>query len=129
MHRRTFLATATSIEMSPTESNAAPEQLRCDVFVYGSTPGGVTAAIEAARRGARIVLACPQKHPGGMAVSGLSTMDAVRPQLFRGQVAEFIAGVRKYYQTALADKPTEYALTREGGFTNRGWLNSCSARC
>ncbi len=55
MHRRTFLATATSIAMSPTESNAAPEQLRCDVFVYGSTPGGVTAATEAARQGARVI--------------------------------------------------------------------------
>ena len=84
------------------------------MLVYGSTTGGVTAAIEAARRGLKVILACPQKHPGGMAASGLSTTDAVRPQLFGGQVAEFIRCVREYYQKEFAAKPDEYKLTKEG---------------
>lgn len=95
---------------------AAAAQETCDVLVYGSTPGGVTAAVEAARRGLRVILACPQKHPGGMAASGLSTTDAVRTELFGGQVAEFISLVRTHYQRTLADQPEEYARTRDGWF-------------
>ena len=64
-----------------------------DVFVYGSTPGGCAAAIEAARRGCKVILACPQQHPGGMMASGLSTTDAVRREMFGGLVIEFINGV------------------------------------
>lgn len=108
--------TASAASQTARATNAATEALECDVFVYGSTPGGVTAAIEAARRGVKVVLACPQQHPGGMAASGLSTTDAVRTSLFGGQVAEFIGRVRSYYQRELANKPEEYALTREGWF-------------
>src|SRR6187399_1263353 len=69
---------------------AAKPEVECDAFVYGSTPGGIAAAVEAARRGLKVVLACPQKHPGGMAASGLCTTDAVRRHLFGGIVAEFV---------------------------------------
>ncbi|MBZ2184281.1 MAG: FAD-dependent oxidoreductase [Bryobacter sp.] len=94
---------------------AAPSQT-CDVFVYGSTPGGICAAVEAARRGLRVILACPQKHLGGMAASGLSTTDAVRTDLFGGLVAEFIGLVRTHYRHTLADRPDEYARTKDGWF-------------
>ena len=108
MHRRHFLATPlAALAAAPTP---------CDVFVYGSTPGGVTAAVEAARQGLRVILACPQKHLGGMAASGLSTTDAVRTELFGGQVAEFIGLVRAHYQRTLAGQPEEYARTHDGWF-------------
>jgi hypothetical protein len=108
MQRRDFLATGMAAFAAPAMS--------CDVLVYGSTPGGVTAAVEAARRGLRVILACPQKHLGGMAASGLSTTDAVRTELFGGQVAEFIGLVRAHYQRTLADQPEEYARTKDGWF-------------
>ena len=78
-------------EDRPAESHA------CDVLVYGSTPGGVAAAIEAARNGARVILACPKKNPGGMSASGLCTTDAVRRHLFGGFVTEFVNEVRAWY--------------------------------
>lgn len=108
MLRRDFLATGLAAFVPPVNS--------CDVLVYGSTPGGVTAAVEAARQGLRVILACPQKHLGGMAASGLSTTDAVRTELFGGQVAEFIANVRSHYQRTLAGQPEEYARTKDGWF-------------
>ncbi|HEY3838241.1 MAG TPA: FAD-dependent oxidoreductase [Bryobacteraceae bacterium] len=95
---------------------AAATPLDCDVFVYGSTPGGVAAAVEAARRGLKVVLACPQKHLGGMAASGLSTTDAVRPQLFGGIVVEFITKVRDYYAQLLHSQPDEYKLVHDGWY-------------
>lgn len=63
-------------------SALAPTPTVTDVLVYGSTPGGITAAVEAARQGLKVILACPQSNLGGMAASGLSTTDAVRTELF-----------------------------------------------
>lgn len=111
MRRREFLTVA-GIAATP----LAAEPQRCDVLVYGSTPGGVTAAVEAARQGLKVILACPQKHLGGMAASGLSTTDAVRPQLFGGLVAEFIAKVRDHYAKLLADRPDEFKLINNGWY-------------
>ena len=88
----------------------------CDVFVYGSTPGGVAAAVEAARRGCKVVLACPKKHAGGMAASGLCTTDAVRRDLFGGLMLEFVQRVRKYYVKTLGEGSAEFALIKDGWY-------------
>ncbi|MCA9136427.1 MAG: FAD-dependent oxidoreductase, partial [Planctomycetales bacterium] len=85
-------------------------------FVYGSTPGGLAAAIEAARGGDQVILACPKRNLGGMAASGLCTTDAVRRHLFGGLVLEFIDGVRRHYRRLLGDNASQLALTRDGWF-------------
>src|SRR5215468_4964222 len=43
-----------------------------DIVVYGATPGGIGAAIAAARMGRTVALIVPQNHVGGMTASGLS---------------------------------------------------------
>ena len=43
-----------------------------DVIVYGGTPGGITAAIAAAREGASVVLLEQTNHIGGLSTSGLN---------------------------------------------------------
>lgn len=115
MERRTFIS-AVPASLLAAQNQQPPEPTDCDVFVYGSTPGGVAAAVEAARQKTKVVLACPQNHAGGMAASGLSTTDAVRTNLFGGQVAEFIRRVREHYIRSLDGKPEEYKLTRDGWF-------------
>jgi four helix bundle protein len=53
--------------------HAAPEEaVHVDVCVYGGTPGGITAAISAAREGAAVVLLEQTKHVGGLSTSGLN---------------------------------------------------------
>ena len=98
--------------MAQTESE--PESLSCDTFVYGSTPGGIAAAVEAARRGERVVLACPKNNPGGMTASGLCTTDAVRRHLFGAFVLEFIGEVRKRYLEILGTGHPDWPLCHDG---------------
>jgi hypothetical protein len=95
-------------------SGPVARSVSCDVFVYGSTPGGIAAAVQAARRGCQVVLACPQNHAGGMAASGLCTTDAVRREIFAGLVAEFIAGVRDEYRRTLGENSPEWRLIHDG---------------
>jgi hypothetical protein len=90
--------------------------LSADTLVYGSTPGGVAAALEAARRGCKVVLACPQKHVGGMSASGLCTTDAVRRHLFGGIVLEFVQRVKAYYAKTLGEKDSQLPLIKDGWF-------------
>ena len=47
-----------------------------DVIVYGSTPGGVCAAIAAAREGVDVILLEPTDHIGGLNTGGLSHSDS-----------------------------------------------------
>lgn len=126
MQRRHFLtALATTVaagvtrvesRAEPSETTASSPPLSCDTFVYGSTPGGIAAAIEAARRGGRVVLACPKKNPGGMAASGLCTTDAVRRHLFGGFVLEFVAKVRDYYRKILGDDSAQWKFVQDGWY-------------
>jgi hypothetical protein len=51
-----------------------------------------------------------------MTASGLCTTDAVRPQLFGGLVAEFIARVRREYVAALGENSPQWPLVHEGWF-------------
>jgi hypothetical protein len=130
MQRRDFLATgltsaAAITGLSGTAADEVADEASdngstassvktCDTFVYGSTPGGVAAAIEAARRGDRVILACPKVNPGGMAASGLCTTDAVRRHLFGGLVLEFINGVRERYRQILGEDQRQLKLTHDG---------------
>lgn len=47
-----------------------------DVVVYGATPGGVCAAIAAAREGVSVILLEPTSHVGGVNTGGLSFSDS-----------------------------------------------------
>jgi hypothetical protein len=49
--------------------------IRVDVLVYGATPGGVVAAVTAARAGARTVVVEPGDHVGGIMSNGLGVTD------------------------------------------------------
>lgn len=59
-----------------------PGLRRADVLVYGATPGGVCAAIAAAREGASVLLLEPTRHVGGLTTGGLSHCDS--NQMVRG---------------------------------------------
>lgn len=77
-----------------------------DVFIYRATPGGIAAAITAARHGRRVVLCEYHSHVGGMTTSGLGKSDIENRAMISGFFKEFVAGVKQHYVSAYgADHP------------------------
>ena len=66
-----------------------PQLIECDVAVYGGTPGGVTAAIQAARAGKKTVLLSFNQHVGGLTSGGLTATDLGRKESIGGLALEF----------------------------------------
>lgn len=68
-----------------------------DVVVLGATPGGITAAVAAARAGRSAMIVDPTRWVGGMMSGGLSKTDTGRrgPEVFGGLAAEFFERVRQ----------------------------------
>jgi hypothetical protein len=69
-----------------------------DVVVYGDTSGGVTAAVQAARMGKRVILVSPFGHLGGMTASGLGWTDIGNTAILGGLSREFYHRVYQVYQ-------------------------------
>lgn len=67
-----------------------PQTLRVDICVYGGTPGGVGAAVQARRMGKTAALAVFRRHVGGMTSGGLTSMDLGRAKSIGGLTSEFL---------------------------------------
>ena len=72
-----------------------PELIECDVAVYGGTPAGVAAAIEAARMGKRVVFLSFNRHVGGLTSGGLTASDLGKKDSIGGLALEFYARLGK----------------------------------
>ncbi|MCD7109657.1 FAD-dependent oxidoreductase [Rhizobium sp. DKSPLA3] len=74
---------------------------RADVVVYGGTPGGIAAAIQAARLKKSVILLEPTLHVGGMMSSGLTKTDASpRKNVYGGIATEFLNKAKAHYGTS-----------------------------
>ena len=67
-----------------------PETITTDICVYGGTPGGVGAAVQAQRMGKKAVLAVFRRHVGGLTSSGLTAVDLGVKESIGGMAAEFL---------------------------------------
>jgi len=75
----------------------APTSIECDVAVYGGTPAGVTAAIQAARMGRRAVLLSFNRHVGGMTSGGLTATDIGNKESVGGLALEFYTRIDRIW--------------------------------
>jgi len=87
----TITGVAAGAEVRPDERGptALAAHLPIDVLVYGGTPGGVIAAVAAARAGADVAVIEPSAHVGGMMTNGLSWTDRGDVSVIGGIVDEF----------------------------------------
>lgn len=80
---------------------ANPAQtLKVDVCIYGGTPGGVAAAVQARRMGKTAALAVFRRHVGGMTSGGLTAMDLGNGASIGGLAQEFLRSARQAKQEA-----------------------------
>ena len=88
--------------------------LQTDIAILGGTPGGIAAAIAAARLGHSVLLIEPQAHLGGMSTSGLGKSDVERRHLIGGLFQEFTQRIDQHYRNRYAPDSTDIALCQNG---------------
>jgi predicted flavoprotein YhiN len=66
--------------------------IQTDVCIYGATPGGIAAALAAAKSGSEVILIEPTKRIGGMTTSGLSHTDFHSMESLTGTYLHFSQG-------------------------------------
>jgi hypothetical protein len=70
-----------------------PRTIQVDVCVYGGTPAGVAAAVQARRMGKTAVLAVFGRHVGGLTSAGLTAVDFGKAESIGGMADEFLKTV------------------------------------
>ncbi|MCY4115023.1 MAG: FAD-dependent oxidoreductase [Chloroflexi bacterium] len=81
-----------------TDAGPAPfTPQQADIVVLGATPGGIAAAVAAARLGHSVLLVEYHRHIGGMAASGLGKSDIEHRELIGGLFHEFTERVLAAY--------------------------------
>jgi hypothetical protein len=88
---------------------------QADIIVYGGTPAGITAAIEAKRLGKSVILVCPELHLGGLSVNGLGFSDTGNKEAIGGLAKEFYHRLWLEYR-----KPEAWKWQRREDYGNRG---------
>src|SRR5690606_13675356 len=85
-----------------------------DVVVVGATPGGIAAALSAARLGNKVALVSPSPWLGGMMTGGLSRTDFGSMKSSGGLFKEFVDNVRRYYETTYGVDSPQLKASRNG---------------
>lgn len=85
-----------------------------DIVVVGGTPGGVAAAVAAARLGRTVALVEYHAHLGGMAASGLGKSDVETKEAIGGLWREFVGRVREHYVKTYGAANENVKLCRDG---------------
>jgi len=117
MHRLSLSLVALTLSVS---SCAIPSQqsansYEADVVVYGGTSAGVMAAVQTARLGKSVLLACPEQHLGGLTSGGLGWTDTGKKEVIGGLAREFYHRVWVHY-----DQPNAWRWQTKTDYGNRG---------
>jgi hypothetical protein len=95
-------------------SESAKQEYEFDVVVVGGTPGGISAAVSAARLGRRVALVEYHRHVGGMVTSGLGKSDIENRDAISGLFEEFVSRVQEHYLAADGPDSENVRLCHEG---------------
>ena len=78
-------------------SSNLPAQNSFDLVIVGGNPGGIMAAIAAARQGKTSVILERTNHIGGLPANGLGATDIATREATTGLFSEFTSRIRQYY--------------------------------
>jgi hypothetical protein len=85
-----------------------------DVVVYGGTPGGIAAALAAARLGRSVALVEYHDHLGGMMTSGLGKSDVENRAMIGGLFIECVQRVKQHYVARYGAESENVKLCHDG---------------
>ena len=108
------------VSVATSGSAVTGQSITCDVCIYGATPAGLFAAINAARQGASVVVLEPSNRIGGMLTGGLSRTDmpgSFSTATFRPLTLEFYSALAARFGMTLAAYYAD-ALTEGLGWTH-----------
>jgi len=91
------VVTALTITVSSTQATATIIAEKYDIVIYGGSPSGLSAAVQAARLGSRVIVVEPYRRIGGMMAAGLTRTDLGDAKTTGGLCREFFDRVVKHY--------------------------------
>ena len=74
------------------------EVVTADLVIYGSSPAAVSAAVKAVNMGLKPVVVSPERHVGGLSVSGLGFTDSGNTSSIGGLARQFYHRIYLAYQ-------------------------------
>lgn len=107
--RSVLLALASALALHAADPQPA-------VCVYGATPGGIAAALAAAKSGRPVLLVEPTAHLGGLLTSGLSHTDYHTAESLTGSFLEFSRRVKAHYVATYGADSAQARDCHEGVF-------------
>lgn len=109
------LSVVTALASAAVAKSPVPER-NVNVVVYGATPGGIAAAVGAAREGATVVLIEESTHLGGLTAGGLSHTDFRSFESLGGIWREFMDRVVAHYKETYGPDSPQLAASMGGGY-------------
>lgn len=91
-----------------TVERGQPRMIECDIAVYGGTPGGVAAAVQAGRLGRNVTLLCFDQHVGGLTSAGLTATDLGNQESIGGLALEFYQGLGRLVDFSPSEAETHF---------------------
>jgi len=101
--------------LSQAANLVAAEQVT-DIVIYGATPGGIAAALAAAKAGSQVVLIEPTGRVGGLLSSGLSHSDFHTMESLSGSFLDFSQRVKAHYVKTYGAESEQVETSYEGTF-------------
>jgi hypothetical protein len=100
LRRLTSILAVAVIFVSQVPNARAQSPDEYDVVVYGATPGGIVAAVAAAREKRSVAIVESSRHVGGMTTGGLSRTDVGKATVIGGLAMEFFERAAGKYDSA-----------------------------
>lgn len=105
---------STTAEDAAAKNGVTGPSNKYDIVIVGGTPGGIMAAIGAAREGRDVVLLCREKHVGGLPANGLGATDITTRGATQGLFLEFVHRIKKFYVDTYGPDSDQVSACRNG---------------